>query len=261
MKNFLFLAFFLLCSCTANAEMNGIIRVYDNTVYQNVKPMLLADFTKHGIITEELPSFSPIQLFSKEWGHVTAEELYNKLTLSFRYPSSEDSRHWTFANLAEEYTDAVMYSHGFTAQHGLEQVTVSLLGDMKWDRNDTLDWLVYCRFEEKQSKDKVNKNNIRLAREYLLMITDRTGSYWQAQPIVIRDLKLYSIGYDSTIYRNLTPQKQKALEPSLATDFEAGYAPILEKPEAPKNGRTQKNSSGQNRTFTENSLSEQSLSE
>lgn len=258
MKNFLFLALFLLCSCTANAEMNGIIRVYDNTVYQNVKPMLLADFTKHGIITEELPSLNPVQLFSKEWGHVTAKELYEKLTLSFRYPSSEDSRYWTFAGLKEEYADAVMYSHGFTAEHGLERVTVSLLGDLKWDKNDSLDWLVYCRYEEKQSKDKLAKNNIRHAREYLLVITDRTGRYWNAQPVVIRDLKLYSSGYDAAIYRNLTKQKQKALEPSLATDFEAGQAPLLQRPDQ---ADTPKRENAQSKENALTNLDEQSLSE
>lgn len=252
MKNIFFLTLFLLCSCTANATSQGIIRVYDNTIYQNVKPLLLADFTKHGIITEELPSLNPIQFFSKEWGFVSAKELYAKLTLSFRYPSIEDSRRWTFENLKEEYTETTMYSHGFTVEHGLEHITVSLLGDLKWDKNDTLDWLIYCRFEQKPTKNKLTKNDIRLAREYLLVVTDRNATYWQAVPVVIRDLKLYSVGYDAAVYRNLTIQKQKALEPSLATDFEAGQAPILEKP-----GTTTQNS----RSRGEQGLTEQSLSE
>lgn len=252
MKNILFLTLLLLCSCTANITTQGIIRVYDNTTYQNVKPLLLADFTKHGIITEELPGLNPIQFFNKEWGFVSARELYAKLTLSFRYPSIEESRRWTFESLEEDYTETAMYSHGFTMEHGLEHITVSLLGDLKWDKNDTLDWLVYCRFEQKPTRNKLTQNDIRTAREYLLVITDRSGSCWQAVPIVIRDLKLYSVGYDATIYRNLTEQKQKALEPSLATDFEAGQAPILEKP-----GTKAKNS----RSRGEQGLSEQSLSE
>lgn len=255
MKKFLIPMLFLLCSCTAAAADRSIIRIYDNTIYQNVKPMLLADFTKHGILTEELPGFNPVQFFSKEWGFVTADELYNKLTLSFRYPSSEESRRWTFADLSEDYTETTMYSHGFTVEHGLELITVSLLGDMLWDKNDTRDWLVYCRFEQKPTQNKLTKNDIRPAREYLLVITDRTGAYWQAAPLVIRDLKLYSAGYDATIYRNLTEQKQKALEPSLATDFEAGQAPILEKPNE-KNRAKRNNKKDGGQSLTEQSLTE-----
>ncbi len=250
MKNIFFLMLFFLCSCMANASSQGIIRVYDNTRYQNIKPLLLADFTKHGIITEDLPSFNPVGLINKEWGFFTGKELYKKLTLSFRYPSVEESRHWTFAGLESEYADTEMYSHGFIMEQGLERITVSLLGDLDWDKDGVLDWLVYCRFEEKASSDKLAKNNARKAREYFVIIRDRTAEYWQAEPFVIRDLTLFIHGQDSAVYRNLTERKQKALEPGLALDFEAGRAKILDMPAAETNRK------GEKQKINEQSLSE-----
>lgn len=258
MKKLFLLAFLFLCSCTASANTQGIIRVYDNTIYQNVKPMLMADFTKHGILTEDLPSFNPVDLFQKEWGLLTGRELYKKLTLSFRYPSKGESKTWTFASLKEDFTKTEMYNHGFIMERGLEKITVSLLGDLNWDNNDTLDWLVYCRFEQKATTDELSKNDGRPAREYLVVITDRTGAYWQGKPLIIRDLMLFTHGQEATIYRNLTEQKQLALEPSLAIDFEAGQTQILDAPETKdKNPKSKK----QDKKIEENSLKEQSLSE
>lgn len=257
MKNLFLFAFLFLCSCTASANTQGIIRVYDNNIYQNVKPMLMADFTKHGILTEDLPSFNPVDLFKKEWGLFTGRELYKKLTLSFRYPSIEESKTWTFASLKEDFTETDMYNHGFIIERGLEKITVSLLGDLNWDANDSLDWLVYCRFEQKATTDELSKHDARPAREYLVVITDRSGEYWQAEPLIIRDLMLYTTGQEATIYRNLTEQKQKALEPSLALDFEAGQTQILDAPGADKKGKKNK----QENKAEENTLGEQSLSE
>lgn len=258
MKNIFLFAFLFLCSCTASANTQGIIRVYDNNIYQNVKPLLMADFTKHGILTEDLPSFNPIDLFNKEWGFFTGRELYNKLTISFRYPSIPDSKKWTFASLKEDYAETTMYNHGFIIERGLEKITVSLLGDLDWDKNDVLDWLVYCRFEQKPVTDEISKNDARQAREYFVIVTDRTTNFWQASPLVIRDLTLFSKGQESTIYRNLTEQKQKALEPGLALDFEAGQTQIID---APENLQNTENSQKQNKSVKENSLKEQSLSE
>jgi len=258
MKKLFLLAFLFLCSCTASANTQGIIRVYDNTIYQNVKPMLMADFTKHGILTEDLPSFNPVDLFQKEWGLFTGRELYKKLTLSFRYPSKEESKTWTFASLKEDFTKTDMYNHGFIMERGLEKITVSLLGDLNWDSNDTLDWLVYCRFEQKATTDDLSKNDARPAREYLVVITDRTGEFWQAKPLIIRDLMLFTHGQEATIYRNLTEQKQLALEPSLAIDFEAGQTQILD---APSTQDKPEKSKKQDKKIEENSLKEQSLSE
>lgn len=255
MKNIFLFAFLFLCSCTASANTQGIIRVYDNNIYQNVKPLLMADFTKHGILTEDLPSFNPIDLFNKEWGFVTAKELYNKLTLSFRYPSIPDSKKWTFAGLKEDYAKTTMYSHGFIIERGLEKITVSLLGDLDWDKNNVLDWLVYCRFEQKPVTDEISKNDARPAREYFVIVTDRTAEYWQGSPLVIRDLTLFTKGQESTIYRNLTEQKQKALEPGLALDFEAGQTQIIDEPDTSQ--KSQKQDKGAEQT----TLKEQSLSE
>lgn len=256
MKNCFLFVFLFLCSCTASANPQGIIRVYDNNIYQNVKPLLMADFTKHGIVTEDLPSFNPIDLFKKEWGFVTGKELYKKLTLSFRYPSNPDSKKWTFESLKEDFTKTTMYSHGFILERGLEKITVSLLGDLDWDKNDVLDWLVYCRFEQKPTTDEISKNDARPAREYFVIVTDRTAEYWQAEPIVIRDMMLFTKGQETTLYRNLTMQKQKALEPSLAVDFEAGQTQIIDDPKSPQNSpKNQKNG------LDETPLKEQSLSE
>lgn len=263
MKNYFFFLFLFLCSCTASANTQGIIRVYDNTIYQNVKPLLMADFTKHGILTEDLPSYNPIDLFNKEWGFFTGRELYNKLTLSFRYPSIEDSKKWTFASLKEDYTKTTMYNHGFIMERGLEKITVSLLGDLDWDKNDVLDWLVYCRFEQKPVTDEISKNDARPAREYFVIVTDRKTAFWQAAPVVIRDLMLFSKGQESTVYRNLTEQKQKALEPGLALDFEAGQTQIIDAPidvsdEGDKKNQKSKN---QKKGAEGTTLREQSLSE
>lgn len=258
MKKLFLLAFLFLCSCTASANTQGMIRVYDNNIYQKVKPMLLADFTKHGILTEDLPSFNPVDFFQKEWGLLTGRELYKKLTLSFRYPSIEESKTWTFASLKEDFTKTTMYNHGFIMERGLEKITVSLLGDLNWDADESLDWLVYCRFEQKATTDALSKNDARPAREYLVVITDRSGDYWQANPLVIRDLMLFSKGQEATIYRNLTEQKQKALEPSLAIDFEAGQTQILDAPET--QGKSNKKSK-QDKKIEGSPLKEQSLSE
>lgn len=255
MKNIFLFAFLFLCSCTASANTQGIIRVYDNNIYQNVKPLLLADFTKHGILTEDLPSYNPVDFLKKEWGLLTGRELYKKLSLSFRYPSIPESKTWTFASLKEDFTKTTMYNHGFIMERGLEKITVSLLGDLNWDKNESLDWLVYCRFEQKPVTDEISKNDARPAREYFVIITDRTGEYWQAVPLVIRDMMLFSKGQESTIYRNLTEQKQKALEPSLALDFEAGQTQIIDAPEKVQKSPKQKTDTGR----TE--LKEQSLSE
>ena len=255
MKNIFLFAFLFLCSCTASANTQGIIRVYDNTIYQNVKPLLLADFTKHGILTEDLPSFNPVDFLKKEWGLFTGRELYKKLTLSFRYPSIPESKTWTFASLKEDFTKTTMYNHGFIMERGLEKITVSLLGDLDWDKNESLDWLVYCRFEQKPSSDEISKNDARPAREYFVIITDRSAEYWQAAPLVIRDMMLFSKGQESTVYRNLTEQKQKALEPSLDLDFEAGQAQIIDAPEKGQKSQNQKKHDGGA------ALKEQSLSE
>ena len=113
-----------------------------------------------------------------------------------------------------------------------------------------MDWLVYCRFEEKASSDKLARNNARKAREYFVIIRDRTAEYWQAEPFVIRDLTLFTHGQDSAVYRNLTERKQKALEPGLALDFEAGQAKILDMPAAETNRK------GEKQKINEQSLSE-----
>lgn len=246
MKKLFFLFCFALCACTANAT--GTIRVYDNDIYQNVKPMLLADFTKHGILTEDLPTFNPINLFTKEWGFLTGKELFKRLSLSFQYPSTEESKEWTFENIRADYTKVTMYSHGFVLEQGLEQITVSLLGDLDWNKDGVLDWLVYCRIEQLRTQNDITKNDARKAREYLVVVTDRNAQYWQAEPVVIRDITLYTTGQESKIYRNLTMQKRKALEQSLAVDFEAGQTQILDAP-------------GEGEKTKEKTLDEQSLSE
>lgn len=249
MKKIIFFCLFFFFACTAFATPQGVIKIYDNTIYQSIKTLLYADFTKHGIITEEIPGFNPIDIYKLEWGVMSGKNLYEKIALSFMYPSHEESKKWTFKNFYHTKAKAKMYSHGFVLEQGLQKITLSLLGELHWNSDNISDWLVYCRVDEKQTKNALTKNDIRNAREYLLIITDRDGKFWQASPVIIRDFIIYSHGNDSKIYRNLTKQTQLALEPSLAIDYEAGQEQIID-----TTNKNEKNK--QNKLVNEESLSE-----
>lgn len=250
MKKIIFFCIFLFYSCTAFANPRGVIRIYDNAIYQNIKTLLYADFTKHGIVTEEIPGFNPINLFNLEWGAMSGKNLYEKIALSFMYPSHEESKNWTFKNFRHTKTKAKMYSHGFVLEQGLQKITLSLLGELHWNEDSISDWLIYCRVDEMQTKNKITKNNTRHAREYFLIISDRSGTYWQAKPFLIRDLTIYSQSTESKIYRNITKQLQLALEPNLAIDFEEGQEQIVD------SSTNKKEKNKELETLNEQSLSE-----
>ncbi len=250
MKKIVFFCLFFLLVCIAYASPRGVIKIYDNAIYQNIKTLLYADFTKHGIVTEEIPSFNPLDFFNQEWGSMSGKNLYKKIVLSFMYPSHEESKNWTFENFQFIKAKAKMYSHGFVLEQGLQKITLSLIGETYWNEDSIVDWLVYCRVDEMQTKNALTKNNTRTAREYLLIITDRESKYWQASPIIIRDITLYSQSNESKVYRNLTKQMQLALEPSLVVDFEAGQEQIIDT----ANNKNEKDK--QNTVVKEETLSE-----
>lgn len=220
----------LISSCVTHPPQ-GSIRVYDENAYVVAKHLLRYDLRKQGIGAEILPSLNISNPFENVFGQRLAKDLYDKLSLSFRFPDSGFQLESVFL---KDYisSDAVitMYLYGFTIDQGQEFITATILGVTDWDRDNVNDYLISFRINQKALNYELNDQQSRVelpTREYLLLIKDIDSSIYEAHVLFIHDYIKQSSGVRSEVYRNQKDAQNSLFQDHGAISFEQGQEQIV----------------------------------
>lgn len=253
---FLFFVVLLLSSCVSKIPPNTI-RVYDANAYAMAKPLLRYDFIQQKINAEIIQSSNSLNLAGGLAGNKAAKNLYEKLSISFRFPESDfSSQLMLLKDYVSNDAKLTMHSYGFTIDQGLEFITVTILGETDWDHNNVSDYLISFRIKQDSLRYKLNNKQTSVAlptREYILLVEDVSSRVYIANILFIRDYIKDSTGVRTQIYKDHEGAEDSFFQEHGAISFEQGQEQIVFAPNADKK---QKIKPKQNEEVKQRKLSE-----
>lgn len=227
-----------LCACHT-ATTPYTIRVHDEAAYMRAKNMLQYDLTQQKIDTELLPSaqtFSNLNPMNAITARKISYKLFERLSISFRLGIEDYSvaKTMLLQNFVSNPSEVEWHAYGFTFNQGTERITVTILGELDWDNNAILDYIVSFRINQNPLTYKTGEqeNHMEMpTRDYTLLVKDINASLYVGNILFIHDYIKQSTGIRSVIYRDYTTAQEGFFQDHVSTSFAQGDEEIVLAPE------------------------------